>query len=275
MLDLGDYLLGVAQVLALASLAGVGGAAARRRLVPELAGAAAILAAMLLALALVALSAQALGAFGFFEPLPHLALVGAAALAARRRWPPAERTSARRPLAIDGLGIYAALLAAVLLAGMADDVHQRLNTGMTGFDSTWYHAPFAAGFFQSGDTWGLHHIAPQFLAWFYPANGEIFHAIGMNAFGRDLVSPWLNVAWMLGCLLAAWCIGRPFRSGWLSAMLVFFVLIVPALADQAGEARNDVVGLFFLLASVAIALAAATDEAGRQRSLSIGAVAVA
>ena len=54
---------------------------------------------------------------------------------------------------------------------------------MTGFDSTWYHGPFAAGFFQSGDTWSLHFIAPQFLAWFYPANSEIFHAIGMLAFG--------------------------------------------------------------------------------------------
>ena len=54
----------------------------------------------------------------------------------------------------------------------------RLSTGMTGFDSTWYHGPFAAGFFQSGDTLDLHFIAPQFLAWFYPANGEIFHAVG-------------------------------------------------------------------------------------------------
>jgi hypothetical protein len=31
-------------------------------------------------------------------------------------------------------------------------------------------------------------------------------------------------------------------------------LSVPALADQAGEARNDIVGIFFLLAAVAIAL---------------------
>ena len=29
---------------------------------------------------------------------------------------------------------------------------------------------------------------------------------------------------------------------------------MPALADQAGEARNDIVGIFFLLAAVAIAL---------------------
>ena len=36
-----------------------------------------------------------------------------------------------------------------------------LSTGMTGFDTTWYHGPFAAGFFQSGDTMGpaLHRAA--------------------------------------------------------------------------------------------------------------------
>ena len=87
----------------------------------------------------------------------------------------------------------------------------RLSTGMTGFDSTWYHGPFAAGFFQSGDTWSLHFIAPQFLAWFYPANAEIFHGVGMLAFGRDLLSPLLNLGWFVGCLVACWCIGRPYR----------------------------------------------------------------
>ena len=84
---------------------------------------------------------------------------------------------------------------------------------MTGFDSTWYHGPFAAGFFQTGNTWDLHFIAPQFLAWFYPANAEIFHAVGMLAFSRDLLSPLLNLGWFIGCLLACWCIGRPYRVG--------------------------------------------------------------
>jgi hypothetical protein len=125
---------------------------------------------------------------------------------------------------------------------------------MTGFDSTWYHGPFAAGFFQSGDTWSLHFIAPQFLAWFYPANGEIFHAAGMLAFGRDLLSPLLNLGWLLGCLFACWCIGRPYRVAPWSLALGAIALSVPVLADQAGEARNDIVGIFFLLAGVALAL---------------------
>jgi len=126
---------------------------------------------------------------------------------------------------------------------------------MTGFDSTWYHGPFAAGFYQSGDTWGLHFIAPQFLAWFYPANSEVVHAVGMLAFGRDVLSPLLNLGWFVGCLVAAWCIGRPYKVAPWSMALAAVALSVPALHDQAGEARNDLAGIFFLLAAVAIALA--------------------
>jgi hypothetical protein len=44
-------------------------------------------------------------------------------------------------------------------------------------------------------------------------------------------------------------------------------LSVPALADQAGEARNDVVGIFFLLAAVAISL---NTERGWRSSLVVG-----
>ena len=149
---------------------------------------------------------------------------------------------------------------------------------MTGFDTTWYHGPFAAGFFQSGDTWDLHFIAPQFLAWFYPANAEIFHAAGMLAFGRDILSPLLNLGWFLGCLLACWCIGRPYRVAPWSLALGAIALSVPALSDQAGEARNDIVGIFFLLAAVAIALnawRACGRGGGGRRALAAGALLVA
>jgi hypothetical protein len=146
------------------------------------------------------------------------------------------------------------LIALVAVVHFAGGVKARLSTGMTGFDSTWYHGPFAVGFFQSGNTWDLHYIAPQFLAWFYPANSEIFHAVGMLAFSRDILSPLLNLGWFIGCLVACWCIGRPYRVGAWSLALGAIALSVPALADQAGEARNDIVGIFFLLAAVAIAL---------------------
>jgi hypothetical protein len=152
-------------------------------------------------------------------------------------------------------------------------VKLKLGTGMSGFDSTWYHGPFAAGFMQSGNTWDLHYIAPQFLAWFYPANSELLHAVGMNAFDRDLLSPLLNLGWFVGCLVACWCIGRPYRVAPWSLGLGAIALSVPALSDQAGEARNDIVGIFFLLAAVAIALNAWTARPQRDGALILAGLA--
>jgi hypothetical protein len=173
--------------------------------------------------------------------------------------------------------VVALAIAAVAVVHFAAGVKLRLSTGMTGFDSTWYHGPFAAGFFQSGDTWSLHFIAPQFLAWFYPANSEVLHTVGMVAFGRDILSPLLNLGWFVGCLVAAWCIGRPYRVAPWSLALVAIALSVPALHDQAGEARNDIVGIFFLLAAVAVALAQRERGSNRQASeaaFAMGPVAV-
>jgi len=160
--------------------------------------------------------------------------------------------------------LIALAIAAVALIKFGLDVRSKLSTGMTGFDSTWYHGPFAAGFFQGGNTWDLHFIAPQFLAWFYPANAEIFHAVGMLAFGRDLLSPLLNLGWFVGCLVACWCIGRPYRVAPWSLALGAIALSFPVLSDQAGEARNDIVGIFFLLAAVAVAVNAWAAEGGER-----------
>jgi hypothetical protein len=162
----------------------------------------------------------------------------------------------------------------VAVVHFAAGVKLRLSTGMTGFDSTWYHGPFAAGFFQSGDTWSLHLIAPQFLAWFYPANSEVLHAVGMAVFHRDLLSPLLNLGWFVGCLMTGWCIGRPYKVAPVSLALTAVALSLPALSDQAGEARNDIVGIFFLLAAVAIVLNAWGARREGARGLSTGALVV-
>ncbi|HET7589015.1 MAG TPA: hypothetical protein VFK14_02350 [Solirubrobacterales bacterium] len=275
MLGPGRYLLGVVEILLLGGFAWLGGSALRRWLLPRFQGAPAGLASAVIALALLIWCAELLGSFGAFEPLPYLLLVALTGLACWRLAPrPPERgephlylpSEVRLPSLRHGqrrnfvLTLIALAIAALAVIHFAAGVKTRLSTGMTGFDSTWYHGPFAAGFFQSGDTWDLHFIAPQFLAWFYPANSELFHAVGMLAFGRDVLSPLLNLGWFVGCLVACWCIGRPYRVGPWSLALGALALSVPALADQAGEARNDVVGIFFLLAAVAIALNAASRE---------------
>ncbi len=277
MLDLGRYLLGVGEIALLIGFAGVGAARLRARLLPRFEGAPAHLATAVLTLALLIWAAELLGTFDLLEPVPYLLLV--AVVGALWRFAPRPPEGGRaHPYLLGGVGtpslrrdgrewkdlapaLIAMLVAALAVIRFAMEAKPHLSAGMTGFDSTWYHGPFAAGFFQSGDTWSLHFIAPQFLAWFYPANGEIFHAVGMLAFGRDILSPLLNLGWFVGCLVACWCIGRPYRVAPWSLGLGAVALSVPALSDQAGEARNDIVGIFFLLAAVAIALNASSEEA--------------
>ena len=290
MLDLPRYLLGVADVGVLVGAATFAASAIRSRLLPDFEGPPALLATLVLASALLIWVAELLGSVGLFEPVPYLLVVAVigvgtglmvrgsgrggrgGAVGQGDHESPFPRTTPGT-----GVGVVALVALAIALAAavhFAAEVRPKLSTGMTGFDSTWYHGPFAAGFFQSGDTWSLHHIAPQFLAWFYPANAELFHSIGMQAFDRDILSPLLNLGWFLGCLVACWCIGRPFGVAPWSLALGAVALSVPALSDQAGEARNDIVAIFFLLAAVAVALDAWAARDEREDGLGTGALLV-
>ncbi|MGN6255017.1 MAG: hypothetical protein ACTHO8_08575 [Solirubrobacterales bacterium] len=282
MLGAGRYLLAVLEVLLLVGFAWLGGTALRRWLLPRFEGAPARLTVSVLALALLIWPAELLGSFSAFEPVPYLLLVAAVGVGVWKFAPRPPEEGVPHPYLLGGvrdsllrrdrrwwLTLIALVVAAVAIIHFVGGVKTRLSTGMTGFDSTWYHGPFAAGFFQSGDTWDLHFIAPQFLAWFYPANSELFHAVGMLAFGRDVLSPLLNLGWFAGCLAACWCIGRPRGVASCSLALGAVALSVPALADQAGEARNDIVGIFFLLAAVAVALNA-WGGAGAQAEKGLG-----
>jgi hypothetical protein len=278
MLGPGRYLLGVVEIGLLVGFAWLGASSIRARLLPRFSGAPACLAAAVMALALLIWVAELLGTVGWFKPIPYLAGVVVVGLGlwalcrpsrVARDGAPSDPDPSRE-WGVDWLTLIALVIAATAVIHFAGGARLRLSTGMTGFDSTWYHGPFAAGFFQTGNTIDLHLIAPQFLAWFYPANGEIFHSVGMLAFGRDLLSPLLNLGWFVGCLLAAWCIGRPYRVAPWSLVLGSIALSVPALADQGGEARNDIVGIFFLLAAVAIALNAWAARDEGEPGLSLG-----
>jgi hypothetical protein len=301
MLGMGRYLLGIAELGLIVGFAWLGAAALRRRLAPELRGIVAHLSTAILAIAGLLWAAELLGTFGWFSAASYLALVVVVGLGlgllAGGRWGGPARLQGFSPLsqrrspsdlcekqdaaAREGpphrpstATLIALAIAAVALVKFGLETKSKLSTGMTGFDSTWYHGPFAAGLFQSGDTWGLHFIAPQFLAWFYPANSEVLHAVGMAVFHRDLLSPLLNLGWFVGCLVAGWCIGRPYRVAPASLALTAIALSLPALADQAGEARNDIVGIFFLLAAVAVALNAWEARPEDARGLPMGALAV-
>ncbi|HET8593182.1 MAG TPA: hypothetical protein VFL56_05915, partial [Solirubrobacterales bacterium] len=96
------------------------------------------------------------------------------------------------------------------------------------------------------------------------------------------------IGWMALCLLAAWVFARPYGTGPVAVLAL--ALVVNAnmlLLYQPGDAKNDTMGLFFLLAAAAILVTAeaqrrATDtaEAGTPRArsapgLSTGALIVA
>lgn len=275
MLGAPAYLLATAEIAVLLGAAALGAGRLRERMLPALGGPAAWVARGVLAVAILLVPAEILGTVGLLREAPYLLAVVALAAAIRLRIPSRdgrdgersptlrEEDAARTLAAPFGLRLAAIALAALALAHFTIGVRLRLSTGMTGFDSTWYHGPFAAGFVQSGNTFDLQLIAPQFLAWFYPQNSELLHGIGDLLYGRDLLSPLLNLVWFGGCLLAAWAIGRPYGAGPVSAAGVALILDTGVLADQAGEARNDLVAAFFLLSAVAIlvnALAARSDR---------------
>jgi hypothetical protein len=302
MLGVGRYSLGVVEIGVLAGFAWLGASAVRTRLLPAFSGAPAHLATAVLVCAILIWTAELLGSFGLFEPLPYLTVVilsslvlwlrvgggwgGPARAAAACFYPQrppriAASSSGEKPSKTEGrphppstaapiTTLAALLIATIALVKFGLEAKPKLSSGMTGFDSTWYHGPFAAGFLQSGDTWSLHFIAPQFLAWFYPANSEVLHGVGMLAFDRDLLSPLLNLGWFVGCLAACWCIGRPYRVAPFSVALGAVALSLPALSDQAGEARNDIVGIFFLLAAVALLVNAEVMRGARDRSSPAG-----
>jgi hypothetical protein len=269
------YLLGIAEISLLVGASALGGARVRSRLLPGFRGAPAWLATAVLAIAILLLTAELLGAAGLFEQAPYLVAVLAIGLGLRFGLSAGEAEAEAPPAPDPGLPMRLAGLAvaAVVTAHFCIGVRLRLSTGMTGFDSTWYHAPFAAGFAQSGSTFDIHFIAPQFLTWFYPQNSELIHGIGILSTSRDLLSPLLNLGWLGGCLAAAWCIGRPYAAAPVSLAGVALVLDSGALADQAGEARNDIVAIFFVLAALAIAINASASRPGRRMPL--GALALA
>ena len=128
-----------------------------------------------------------------------------------------------------------------------------LDYGMFGGDTTWYHMPFAARIAQEGSTVHLHYTDPlRLAAWFYPQSSELIHAAGIVLFKTDWLSPLINLIWLAIALLAAWCVGRPYKVG--PATLVAAAIVLDSgvmIETQPGEGRNDIMGLAFLIAFAA------------------------
>jgi hypothetical protein len=267
-----QYLLGAAELAVIAAALGLGAYHLRALLVPVWMGALARLAEVVIAISMLILVSELVGVLGLFKPVPLLVgcvLVGGGAiLYARRRGLPetvAAPEARSSPLMI-GIGIAAA---ALVVIHWAHPTGQALDQGMYYQDTTWYHMSFSGRFFQTGHIGPLHFTDPLKLAvWFYPQNSELLHGIGMVFLKTDFLSPLINLVWCALCLLAAWCIGRPYAIGGVTVLGAAVVLDSNMMVgSQAGQAPNDVAGLFFLMAALAFLVdGAASAHAAREAS---------
>lgn len=252
-----EYLIGLACLLLWLGLLIFSADRLAARLAPDSSGSARSLTTLLLAVGLGLGTAILPGLFGLFGPVGLILTAAVLALVAGLTCRSPRTADRPRGVPTDGAGgiiqVVGLLVGSLAVAVFLVRTLERVGTGMTGFDTTWYHGPIAAEFIESGDVLALHQIAPQFLTWFYPHNSELIHASAGALFGGDLPSLAIGVIWFGGSLLAAWVIGSGRSAGALSLAGVAVVIGSVAFSDQAGEARNDLAGTFFLLAGIGLA----------------------
>jgi hypothetical protein len=253
--NFGDYLQGSIELIVVAAAMGFAAVGLRGRFLPGWTGASARLAEVVLGLSLLVVTLELVGVVGLYRPgwvLLASLLVGIGIGFALRvpRQGIALPSPAVLPIAL-GVAVAAAFLVAV---HWAMPTQTGLDIGMYLPNTTWHNAPFAARFVQDHQVGAIHFIDTLNLTvWFYPQNSELLHSAGVLFLGNDFLSPLINIGWMSLCLLAAWAFGRAYGGGPIAVLAIALVLDANMLLlYQPGDAKNDVAGLFFLLAATAI-----------------------
>jgi hypothetical protein len=201
---------------------------------------------------------EALGTFGEFAEYAVLGVgiaVGLAAglIATRLARGRVGASAPPSPPSWNVAKIVAVLACAAVAAGWMVPTLGTFAAGMDRADSLWYHMPLSAKFVQTGYLGHIYFFDPVFLASFYPANSEVTHAAPILFFARDIVSPVMNLGWLALALLAGYCIGRPYGLAPHAMVGSAIGLGSQSLVEfQAGEALNDITGVAFVLAAVAI-----------------------
>jgi hypothetical protein len=105
-------------------------------------------------------------------------------------------------------------------------------------------------------------VETVFTNWFYLQNSELLHAVGILLIGRDTLSLFLNLGWLAVAFLAAYCVGRPYGRGAVTAIAAAILLGCHTLVVRdPGAAKNDLMAAALILASIAI-LVEAWSQAG-------------
>ena len=260
-MSFGRYLIGVAALLCVLGSLGVGAAALRRYLLPDWGGAHARLAEIVTGCALLVGIMEVLGTVGLFRLVPIV--LGSIAVGSALRLGLTSRSSApavrprlarERVTAADGVLILisVAALVVVLLQWTRRSLLS-FEHGITGADSIAYHLPHAASYAQTGQIRAIRYTDFEYLTGLFPATSELFHALGIVLMGNDVLSPGINLIWLVLTLFTAWCIGSVRGFGSSSMLAAALVMATPMLVgSNAGTADNDLPGVFFVTAAVAL-----------------------
>jgi hypothetical protein len=271
MVDLGGYLLGVAQLALVVVPIGFSAYRLRRRLLPAWEGAPARLVESIAFIALLIWLSEVLGTVGLFYAAT---LIAASLLLGLTLWflpgggadlgdhpeQLLQRRDGGTKSATGPAGPSTLVLPLVALAVVAATVfswgvtaQHAWDRGVFNFDSLWYHLPFAVDMVQTHSVVGMHHVETVFTNWFYPQNSELLHAVGILLTGRDTLSLFLNFGWLAVAFLAAYCVGRPYGRGAATVIAAAILLECHTLVVRdPGAAKNDLMAAALLLASIAI-----------------------
>ncbi len=252
----GSYIGGCFAVIGIVSALGLGGYWLRRWIVPEFSGALARLADATIGTGLLVLSLELLGSLSILRTgWIVIVCIGVGLGAAWLGWSKAPQDSREisAPQVQKVALLIAIAVASFTVAEWTFPSQLSLDQGMFGGDTTWYHMPFAARFAQEHSIVHLHFTDPlRLAAWFYPQSSELIHGSAIVLFKSDWLSPLINLFWLAIALLAAFCVGRPYKVG--PATLVAGAIVLDAgvmIETQPGEGRNDIMGLAFLIAFAA------------------------
>lgn len=243
--------------------------AVRRRFLPSLSGATAGVGEAILVLSAITLVGLVLGIAGLLQRWPLvlgcLALGGAALVVLGRSRPnpapivapsPSTRSLWRRPedlIAAAAAALVGAPWLAQSIAGLRDGMRYSVDT-------LWYHGPMSARFAEQGSILAIHHFDLNPVTSYYPGGTSLLHAVGILLLGGDVLSPLVNVGFLVLAGAAGWSIGQRLGSGAAGLLGALVVLGMPMLVGderygQPGGEYNDVVGLALVLAAVALLLA--------------------
>jgi hypothetical protein len=271
MVNAGSYLLGAVQLALVVLPLTFSAYRLRQRLLPSWNGAPARLVEAITFVALLIWISEILGTVGLFYAgtvivaslllgLGIWFLPGGGAdlgdhpeqLLQRRDGGAKSVTGPAGPESLISLIVMAGVIAITVFTWAVTTKHA-LDRGIFNFDSLWYHLPFAVDMVQTHSVVGMHHVETVFTNWFYPQNSELLHGVGILLTGRDTLSLFLNFGWLAMAFLAAYCVGRPYGRGALTAVAAAILLACHTLVVRdPGAAKNDLAAAALLLASIAI-----------------------